>query len=102
MTDGGAIRARGTGARVTVRVQPRASRNDIAVAADGSVRVKVTAPPVDGAANDAVVALLAERLAISRQAVQLVHGGGARQKIVDIAGISAAEVRRRLLGAKEA
>ncbi|HET9981676.1 MAG TPA: DUF167 domain-containing protein, partial [Ktedonobacterales bacterium] len=69
---------------VAVRVTPRARRNAIALEGD-TLRVWLTAPPVDGAANAALLALLAERLGIPKRAVTLVHGETAREKVVAIA-----------------
>lgn len=80
---------------VAVRVTPRARRNAIALEGD-TLRVWLTAPPVDGAANAALLALLAERLGIPKRAVTLVHGETAREKVVAIAGISAETLRQRL------
>ena len=62
--------------------------------------VHVTAPPVDSAANDAVVAALADAFDVPRRAVQIVRGRSGRQKLVDIAGIDESEWQRRLAGLK--
>jgi len=91
---GGAPKPRA--ARLTVQVQPRASRNEVAVAADGTLRVRVTAPPADGAANAAVRALVADALDCPRSAVTIVRGASARAKVVGIAGIGPDELGRRL------
>jgi uncharacterized protein YggU (UPF0235/DUF167 family) len=58
--------------------------------------VRLTAPPVDGAANDALVSLLAERLGIAKRDISVVHGATSRQKIVEVNGITAAELEQRL------
>jgi uncharacterized protein (TIGR00251 family) len=84
------------GTRLTVQVQPRASRNGI-VAVDGTaLRVRVTAPPADGAANQAVRDLLAEALGCPRSAVTILRGHGARTKLVGITGLAPGEIRSRL------
>ena len=80
---------------MAVRVTPRARRNAIAMEGD-TLRVWLTAPPVDGAANAALLALLAERLGVPKWAVTLVRGERAREKVVAIAGISAETLRQRL------
>jgi hypothetical protein len=61
------------------------------------LRVRLTAPPVDGAANDALVRLLAERLGVARSAVRVVGGGSSRSKVVTVDGIGLREARTRLL-----
>lgn len=77
-------------------MQPRASRDEIAGLQGDAVKVRVTAPPADGEANDAVVALLSLRLRVPRAAVTLRRGHSGRRKLVRIEGLDAAEVRRRL------
>jgi uncharacterized protein (TIGR00251 family) len=80
---------------VPVRVVPRASREDLSL--DGGVlRARVTAPPVDGAANEALVALIAGRLGLPRRAVALASGAASRQKVVAVAGLDAETFWRRL------
>ena len=79
-----------------VKVQPRASRNEIGEALGHELKVKVTAPPVDSAANEALVQLLAERLAISRHAVQIVRGGSSRHKAIAIRGLTVEQVEQKL------
>ena len=78
-------------ALLQVRLQPRASANAIAGVRDGVVRVRVTAPPVDGAANDALVALLAKALGIGRGRVSLVRGRSSRNKVVRVDGLTEEE-----------
>lgn len=73
--------------RVTVHVQPRASRNAVGGLDEaGRLKVWVTAPPADGAANEAVVALVAEQFHVSRNAVTVERGGTARTKVLAIRG----------------
>ncbi len=82
--------------RIAVRLSPRASRDEIGPFEADVLRVRVTAPPVDGRANRALVRLLAKRLGVPRGDVRVVVGEKARQKVVAVEGIDEAEVRRRL------
>ena len=81
---------------LAVKLQPRASKNEIGEALGDELRIKVTAPPVDAAANQALVHFLAETLGCPRSAVQIVRGQASRHKTVAIAGVSAAEALARL------
>jgi len=83
-------------ARITVRIAPRASRDVIGATLGGEVVIRVTAPPVDGKANEAVERLLAKRLGVGRRSVAIVTGHHSRRKVVEIRGLSEAEVRARL------
>lgn len=83
------------GVAVSVRVQPRASVSEIAGAyGDRAVKIRLAAPPVDGAANDELVSFLADLFDIPRRRVSLERGHGSRDKQVRIRGISVAEARR--------
>lgn len=73
--------------RFAVRLTPRAARDDVDGVVDGVLRARVSAPPVDGAANDALVRLLADRLGIPRRDVRLVSGASSRQKVVAVDGV---------------
>ncbi len=90
------ISATSSGTRLALRVQPRASSNAIVGLHGQCIRVWLTAPPVDGAANEALVAFLADRLGVSPTAIDLVRGHGAREKVVEVAGLAPEEVARRL------
>ena len=90
------VTERGDGVRFFVRVQPRASQSGVDSVIGDALKVRVHAPPVDGAANDAVIAALAEALDLSKRAITIVSGESSRSKIVDVAGLSAAEFRVRL------
>ncbi|HEY3266654.1 MAG TPA: DUF167 domain-containing protein [Armatimonadota bacterium] len=83
-------------ARLTVRVQPKASKNEVTGWQDGALRVRLTAPPVDGAANKALVDFLAGVLGVRRSDIQLVAGAKARTKTVEIASLTDAELAERL------
>jgi len=80
-----------------VRVTPRAATNAIVGwREDGALGVRVTAPPVEGTANRAVEALLAEALGLPRSAVGVARGERSRDKLVRVAGMTLEEVRARL------
>ncbi len=82
--------------RIALRVAPGAARAKV-VGRQGAVwKVRVTAPPEGGKANDAVVRLLADALDVPRRDVAIVSGHGARDKVVTLAGLGAAEIERRL------
>jgi uncharacterized protein (TIGR00251 family) len=84
------------GVRIDIRVMPRAPRTAIEGVRDGRLIVRVTAPPVDDAANDAVVAALAATLDLPRRAIRIVSGGSSRNKTIEIAGADALMVRTKL------
>ncbi len=71
---------------LAVRIQPRASRNGILVRSDGSLTIRLTAPPVDGAANEALIKFLADVLGVGRSQIEIVSGQTSRQKRIRIAG----------------
>jgi uncharacterized protein (TIGR00251 family) len=78
-----------------VRVLPRSSRNELTIEADG-LRVRLTAPPVEGAANEALIALVAERLRLPKRSVRVARGAASRQKTLEITGLSGEEFWQRL------
>ncbi len=84
------------GVLLSLKVQPRASKNEIGEPLGNELRVKVTAPPVDAAANDALVRLLADVLDCPRNRVELVRGHTSRHKIVKLYGLSAEDVLAKL------
>jgi uncharacterized protein (TIGR00251 family) len=79
-----------------VRLQPRAQRDEIVGERDGRLVVRVTAPPVDGKANDALIRLIAKRAQIAPSRVRVVRGHSARNKTVRVADIDDATLRRAL------
>jgi uncharacterized protein (TIGR00251 family) len=81
-----------------IRVQPRASRDEVIGVRDGRLVVRVTAPPVDGKANAAVCALLAKAAGVPKRRVAIVHGEGARDKLVRIDGVGDEHGVRAALG----
>jgi uncharacterized protein len=82
--------------RLAVRVQARARRNEIAGERAGSLLVRVTAPPLEGRANAAVCRLLAKRLGLAPGRVNVVRGASSRDKLIEIDGIEADQLRRLL------
>lgn len=86
-------------ATVLIHVVPRARKTEIAGRHGDAIKIRLAAPPVDGAANAELVRFLAERLGVPRSAVQLVAGATGRRKTVSVAGATRATVERSLLGA---
>jgi uncharacterized protein (TIGR00251 family) len=84
------------GVRLTLHVQPRASRTEVAGRHGDALKMRLAAPPVDGAANEELVRFLAERLKVPRSAVTLLAGRTSRRKLVAARGVSIEEVRLRL------
>ena len=79
-----------------VKVQPRAARNEVGEVLVHELKIKVTAPPVDSAANEALVKFLAEVLDCPRNAVQLLRGETSRHKVILIRGLTAELVAERI------
>ena len=79
-----------------VRVQPRASRDALAGEREGALLVRLTAPPVEGAANEALARFLGKALGAPPSAVRIVAGGSGRNKVVAVAGLDAAAALARL------
>lgn len=82
--------------RISVYVQPRASKTSIAGMHDGSIKIRLAAPPVEGAANAALIAFIAERVGVARSRVRLVSGASSRRKVIEIEGVEAATVAAAL------
>jgi uncharacterized protein (TIGR00251 family) len=82
--------------RLRVRVTTRATRDEVAGVRDGTVLVRVTAPPVDGRANEAVCRTVARALRIAPGRVAVVRGHAAREKTLEIEGVDEAAARRVL------
>lgn len=77
-----------------VRVQPKASRNAFCLEPDGRIRVALTAPPVEGAANKALVEFVAKGLRVPKRAVTIEKGDKSREKTLGILGVSVQDVQR--------
>jgi len=80
--------------RFAVRVQPRASASEIVGTHGDALKVRLSAPPVDGAANEALVELLAERLGVRRASIRIASGASARTKVIEVTGVDAKIVKR--------
>jgi len=85
--------------RLNVRVIPRSNKNALEWQ-QGTLKARLTAPPVDGAANEALIALLAERLGLPKRNVMIVHGAASRLKTVEIVGMTPEAVEQKLMGDK--
>ena len=90
------LRADSEGTLLSVKLQPRASSNEIANALGSELRIRVTAPPVDSAANEALVRFLAEVLDCPRSSVVMVRGQASRHKVIRLHGLTAEEAAARL------
>jgi uncharacterized protein (TIGR00251 family) len=86
------------GVMLSVKLQPRASANEIGEPLGNELRIKVTAPPVDSAANEALIRFLADRLDCPRNRIELVRGNTSRHKLLKLHGISAETALAKLIG----
>jgi hypothetical protein len=84
-----------TEVRFSVRLTPRGGADRVDGVVDGTLRVRVAAPAVDGAANHALLKLLAEELGVARAAVRLVAGATARRKLIVVEGVDRATIVAR-------
>ncbi len=84
------------GLLLSVKLQPRASSNEIGEPLGNELRIKVTAPPVDAAANEALLRLLAETMDCPRSRVELVRGHASRHKVIKLHGLSLAAILAKL------
>lgn len=87
------IRQDGKGVVIKVRVQPRASKNSLAGEMEGAIKVRLTAPPVDGAANEACCKYFAELFGVAKSNVSIVSGHTGRNKLVRVEGVDEAKAR---------
>lgn len=83
-----------------VRVAPRASQTAAAGEHDGALKVRVAAPPVEGAANEELTRFLAKRLGVTARSVEIVSGQTSKTKVVRVAGASAADLLRLAAGSE--
>jgi uncharacterized protein len=86
----------GAAGQIKVRLQPRAKHDEIVGERGGALIVRVTAPPLEGKANNALCALIARRLRVGRTRVEIVRGSSSRDKLVRVEGVTTAELRRAL------
>jgi uncharacterized protein (TIGR00251 family) len=87
-------RRRDDAVRFSVRLQPRSSRNEIVGTQGESLKIRLTAPPVDGMANEALIDFLSDALNIARRNVCIVSGLSSRSKIIEVRGVDLEEVQR--------
>jgi uncharacterized protein (TIGR00251 family) len=90
------LRVHPDGIYLAIKVQPRSSQNKIGEITGSELKIKINAPPVDDAANEALVCFLADQLDCSRGAVQLVQGHKSRHKVLFIRGLDAPTIEQRL------
>jgi uncharacterized protein (TIGR00251 family) len=83
-------------ATLTIRIQPRASKNEVICLENGGLRIRLTAPPVDNAANEALVKFLSTVLSVAKSQVEIVSGHTSRDKIIRIHGVSEVDAKRVL------
>lgn len=83
-------------ARITLYIQPRAAKTAVAGTHDGLLKIRLAAPPVDGAANTALVEFIADRLGIAKSRVRLVGGASSRRKVVEVEGLDEGSVLEAL------
>ncbi len=86
------------GSALAVRITPRASRNEIVeVMADGTIKIHIAAPPVDGEANEKLIAFLAEVLNIPKSRLEIVAGQSGRDKLVSVIDMDAETAHKRIM-----
>jgi uncharacterized protein len=90
------VRDTASGATFSVRVQPRAKKNAITGVMGDALKLSLTAPPVEGRANEAVIEFFAKLLNVSRSSVTIAAGESSRNKVIRVAGISADSLRAQL------
>ncbi len=92
------VRDTHSGATFQVKVHPRARKNAITGEAGEALKLSLTAPPVEGRANEACIAFFAELLNVARSSVTIAAGESSRNKVIRVRGLSAAQVEAKLLG----
>ena len=90
------IQERDGGVTFAVKVHPRAKKSAITGEAGGALKVSVTAPPVEGRANDACIEFFAKLLKVARSSVTIASGQSSRNKVIRVADLTAKQVRERL------
>jgi len=83
--------------RINVRVVPRSSKNSIEWE-EGTLKVRLTAPPVDGAANEALLTLLAQRLGLPKRDIHIIQGATGRHKTIEITGMTSQAIEQKIKG----
>jgi uncharacterized protein (TIGR00251 family) len=85
-----------TGVRLHIFAQPNGKKSEVLGEHDGSLKVRIQAPPVEGKANDAVEEFIAKLFSVSKKTVQIVRGQLSRHKVIEIQGLSLSEAREKL------
>jgi len=91
-----AVQETAAGVTFRVKIQPRAKRNAVVGELGDALKVALTAPPVEGRANEACIELFAELLQLPRSSITIVSGHSSRNKVIRVGGISVEELRQRL------
>jgi uncharacterized protein len=81
---------------ISVRVQPRAKRDEVVGERAGAIVIRLAAPPVDGKANAALIAFIAEAAGVPRSRVEIARGASSRDKLVRVSGVAEGDLRRAL------
>lgn len=95
------IKDSASGAIFTVRVHPRARKNEIRGEVGDALKLSLTAPPVEGRANQACIEFLANLLEVPRSSITIAAGQTSRNKVIHVAGLTGAQVAERLRAGKE-
>ena len=95
------IRETGSGLEVRLHVLPRAKRCEVAGTFNGALKVRVTAPPVDDAANRAIIGFFSGLMGVSRANLQILSGSKSREKVLQIRGLSLDDFHHRVSIAKK-
>lgn len=96
MADASPFHPHRDGTLINVLVQPRASKSEITGIHDGALRIRIAAPPVEGAANDAIIGLLSKQLNLRKSDIVIVAGATGRRKLVRVQGIGVEDLRDAL------
>jgi hypothetical protein len=86
--------------RLSVYIQPRASKTELAGMHDGSIKIRIASPPVDNAANLALIEFVADRLGLAKGRIRLVSGASSRRKVLEIDGVGDAELSAAFPGSR--
>lgn len=85
-----------TSARINVKVKPRSSRDNVEGWKEGVLVVRLTSPPVDGAANSSLIRLLAKKTGVARSRIRIVSGEKGRSKVLEFEGVDLEDLKERL------
>jgi uncharacterized protein (TIGR00251 family) len=90
------IRDDGSGVTFAVKIHPRAKKNAITGQVGGALKVSLTAPPLDGRANEACIEFFAKLLKVPRSSVTIASGASSRNKVIRVAGVTAQQICARI------